>query len=413
MMTWTDEQIDSWCLSFRSYREDASAMARVRDLQQQRCRVRQEVLRHLTAFLDGRDTLQDFHAALQYQAHPDWNLFGLYGLSGTTFLKKVVQAILHQERLTQYLRSALRVPKDVQAAHQWMHTLQLFLEEIITAGQMSRAQLQPARIPFFLSVWWSIQENETWPRFTGDLRQRLLSELPLTEPTGDQIDLYFAFRERFLALKTAFGISAWELERFLLWQKQQEQGREKAMAPAVQKGRHLPLLNEASRRLHLQWLLAKIGRKVGCQVWIARQDHEKSWHDEVFGQLSIPTFLALDNISSEALLEEVAVLWFLKDEVIAAYEIVPKGEDVTASILRLYDVSLTLARRRTRLCLVLPNQHFEQVHQAFSRPLFRQQQERHQCALMSEENLTEHGEHILRWATSPTVMEDVIAFSMV
>lgn len=76
-----------------------------------------------------------------------------------------------------------------------------------------------------------------------------------------------------------------------------------------------------------------------------------------------------------------------------------------------YDFGLTRAKTRTRLCLVLPNQQFEQAHQEFSRPLFRQQQERHQCTLMSEESLTEHGEHILRWATNPAVIEDIIAFS--
>jgi hypothetical protein len=121
----------------------------------------------------------------------------------------------------------------------------------------------------------------------------------------------------------------------------------------------------------------------------------------------------LENVSSATLLDDVAVLWLLKEEVIAVFEIALNEEDITPSLLRLYDLSLTLARRRTRFCLTLPKQRFEQVHRVFSRPLFRQQQERHQCALVSEENLTEHGEHILRWATSPTVIEDIIAFSMV
>jgi hypothetical protein len=236
MMTWTDEQIDSWCRSFRSYREDSFAIAKARDLQQQRCRIRPEVLRHLTAFLDGRNTLQEFHAALQYQAHPDWNLFGIHGLSGTTFLKKLTHEILHKEQLIQHLRSALLAPKDVRDAHRWMHTLRLFLEGLIAGGQVRRAQLQPDRIPFFLSIWWHVQNGEVWPRFPGDLRQRLLKEQPLLDPMSDQIDLYFGFRERFLALKTAFGISAWELEHFLLWQKQQEQRKEKAMVSARKRG---------------------------------------------------------------------------------------------------------------------------------------------------------------------------------
>jgi hypothetical protein len=413
MVAWTDEQIDAWCLSFRSYREDSMAIAKTRDLQQQRCRIRQEVLHSLTAFLDGRNSLQEFHEALQYQAHPDWNLFGLHGLSGTTFLKTLVQKAPYKEQLTQHLRSVLLLPKDVRDAHTLMRTFHHFLEGMITVSQMSRAQLQPARVPFFLSLWWYIQESEAWPRFTGDLRQRLLSELPLPEPSGNPIDLYFSFRERFLALKTAFGISTWELEQFLLWQKQQEQKREKAVALTGQKSGQISLRNEASRRLYLQWLLAKMGRRVGCQVWIARQDQEKSWKEEGLGQLSIPVLPVLENVSSATLLEEVAVLWLLKEEVIAVFEIALNEEDITTSLLRLYDLSLTLSRRRTRFCLVLPNQHFEQAHRAFSRPLFRQQQERHQCALASEENFTEHGEHILRWATSPSVIEDIVAFSMV
>jgi hypothetical protein len=30
--------------------------------------------------------------------------------------------------------------------------------------------------------------------------------------------------------------------------------------------------------MHVQWLLARVGRKFGCRIWIAANDHNERWN---------------------------------------------------------------------------------------------------------------------------------------
>jgi hypothetical protein len=405
MMTWTDEQIDQWCLALRTYREDSVAKANALELQALRDRARQEMLLSLTYFLESQSTLQDLNAIFQQQTHYGWNVFGIRGMSGGMFFNKLIKYIPHTEQLTQQLRVALPIPTDIREGRYRMQALVLFLEGMIATGQIHRSQLQPARFPFFLSAWWHIQDEEQWPRFAGKLRQNIFQGLPLSDPVMNQIELYFAFRERFLALKESFGISAWELEHFLIWQEQQKE--KDTMSESRKTGRgNLP--NGQTRRLHLQWLLAKIGNKVGYEVWIAQQDREKSWNGESFQDLSISSLPFAESGTLKIQLENVAVLWLRKNEVITAYEIDPKSTEIVTCLLHLYDFGVACAKRQLQLCLVLPKQYFDQASFELARPLFRQQREKLRCALMSIEDLASQGEHILRWATSPEIIEDLL-----
>ena len=60
------------------------------------------------------------------------------------------------------------------------------------------------------------------------------------------------------------------------------------------------------------------------------------------------------------------------------------------------------------LCLVAPQERFEKVQFELSRPAFHMRDVQKYCALISEELLLEQEEHILRWATSPTVIDDLV-----
>lgn len=423
-MTWIDEHMDQCRLALRAYQEDKDTKAGMADLRVLRHRVRQEILQHLTSFLEGESTLQEFNTLFQQQAHCDWNIFGVRGISGGVFLNKLIKYIPHHEQLMREFRVVLSVPEDAYQGQHWMQALILFLEGTLAAGQIRRSQLQPARLPFFLSVWWHIQNEEQWPRFAGNLRRSIFRGLPLADLAANQVELYFVFREHFLALKESFGISAWELEHFLIWheQKLREQARpSEDFGEKQQKQRKYTMLelgkiergnlpNGQDRRLYLQWLLAKIGKKVGCQVWIAQQDHEKDWNGESFRHFSIPSLPFSGNSILRTQLENVAILWLRKNEVIAAYEIVSQSTEIAASLLRLYDLGVICARRQLQLCLVLPKQQFEQASFELSRPFFCQQREKLQCALLSIEDLENQAEHILRWATSLAVIEDLLFF---
>src|SRR6266849_249306 len=94
------------------------------------------------------------------------------------------------------------------------------LEGLISSQQVQRSQLQPARVPFFLSAWWHVQAPEQWPLFYLSMR-RMLMAADGTVPEGqDPVDYYFAYQARFLSLKAALGLSSWELEHLLVWHEQ-------------------------------------------------------------------------------------------------------------------------------------------------------------------------------------------------
>ena len=46
-----------------------------------------------------------------------------------------------------------------------MQALVQFLERLIVWGQVTHAKFQPARVSFFLSVWWHVQDPQQWPIF--------------------------------------------------------------------------------------------------------------------------------------------------------------------------------------------------------------------------------------------------------
>jgi hypothetical protein len=163
----------------------------------------------------------------------------------------------------------------------------------------------------------------------------------------------------------------------------------------------------SQRRTHLQWLLAQIGLKVGCQVWIAGRDHEKVWKNDLLGSLSLPSLPQLQDSAFQPLIGQIAVLWLLKNDIVAAYEI-ETTTDISASFLRLYDLGVLCSKRQVHLCMVTSKKSLEQMQFELSRPIFRRSDLRKRCTLMCEELLLQHAEHILRWATSPSVIHDII-----
>src|SRR5690606_7599773 len=94
---------------------------------------------------------------------------------------------------------------------------------------------------------------------------------------------YFAFRTAFNAVKSAIGLSSWQFEHLLaLRDKNVTKQTDAPVAPPaeiiiVEDVEDVTTQPDESTHTRIQWLLAKIGQKVGCQVWIAANDRSKSW----------------------------------------------------------------------------------------------------------------------------------------
>ena len=289
-----------------------------------------------------------------------------------------------------------------------------------------------------------MQNPERWPIFYLDIRRVLLvEERDLPRPQGP-VETYFAFQTRFLALAEGLGLFSWELEHLAAWYVQRgrnksDNGRTRASSDSKSDGHHASPEKQTgvlasgtgsknrngtaaggeedgadkdecvvSRRTHLQWLLAKLGQKVGCRVWIAARDHSKVCRGERLSNLSLPSLPIIGDATFQHIVCQIDVLWLLGNDVIAAYEIEQARSDLSTSLLRLYDLGALLPTREVHLCVVAPSDRFEKIRLELSRPALRDQGTRERCALISEELLLQQEAHILRWAGSPSVVEALI-----
>jgi len=150
-------------------------------------------------------------------------------------------------------------------------------------------------------------------------------------------------------------------------------------------------------------LLAKIGHQVGCDVWIATNDQSKSWKGERLGDLSLKVLPPLVDNTSRRIINLIDVLWLRGDDVLAAYEI-EHTTSIASGLLRLYDLDALCPTRTMHLCVVIPHPSLKRFQAVLARPAFQRLNMQKRCLIIQEETLLEHAEHILRWASSPTVI---------
>lgn len=441
-MEWTNQQIAQWQSIKQAYVVDTSAMDAYKQKKQLQLQAQQEMLKVLNTFLDDAITLREFNTTFQRKTHTEWSLFGLRGMSGGLFFNKLVKYIPQEEIFTHLLRVMLRLPIDQQSGRQQMTTFTRFLKDLVASQLAERSQLQPARIPFFLSIWWHIQETELWPIFSLDLRSAILPE-----EAGNflqcPIETYFLFKTRFLTLKHALDLDTWGLEHLILWHHSNTlSGKNCTYSLASSHSTFPSSLLSADRKedysrgavhiytstiskkgsmvykkghrstnhTYIQWLLAKIGLKIGCKVWIAINDHEKVWNEEKLGSLSLQSLPMVADAAFQQIIQHIDILWLCKNEVIAAYEIELTTADISKSLLRLSDLAVLLPKRDLQLCMVTPQRCFDTVQTELSRPIFQDHDICKRSKVIIQEHLVQNAEHILRWANGPSVVHDLALY---
>src|SRR5712692_8112117 len=188
-----------WRSRQKVYLVDRTAVGQDQAIDLQRTCVRQEILQVLNSFLDGSIGLKAFNATFQRRTHNGWNVFHVQGMSGGLFFNQLVQRVPNEETFAHLFRLMIHVPEDRREAQQRLQAFVRFLEGLIASQQVQRAQLQPARVPFFQSIWWHIQAQERWPIFYGDVRRTIMAERIPGASSPDPIEAYFSFCTRFLA----------------------------------------------------------------------------------------------------------------------------------------------------------------------------------------------------------------------
>ena len=449
----TPFQAESWRLLHEELLADADAVAEAEAWEARRGKVRPEMLKLLRRYLAGAIATEELRATVDRKTRTSWDVFGLRGLSGAMFLNRLVARVPDERALAEQLRAVLAAPDVERAARGRLRAFVRFLEGVASSVGMTRAQLQPARAAFFASMWWHLQQPEEWPGFHLSARRAMQMEEGLYVPTGDPVTDYFAFRAAFRATAAALGVGAWRLEYLCWWRDsylrrtdvdaepyydpgvtRRPPGRRRGAAgggggelarrtppPAAAPGRAVavreptpaglgagapPAGEEPLGHTHVQWLLAKIGRRLGCRVWIAANDRARSWNGEPLASLSVERLPPLGiDADTQRLIGLIDVVWLRgSNQVAAAFE-VEHTTSVFSGLLRMADLAALSPNLNFPLYIVAPAERLEKVRRELLRPTFQTLELHRRCAFFSSESLAETADSIMRWASGPGAID--------
>lgn len=433
VITLSDSQIEKFHSLFEKFQADLQQVDFYRQLDQRRLVAKEEMLAFLDSYLTDQISTKQLKDTFDRKTRTEWNCFGFKGMSGAMFLNKLVNHISDSDALTNQLRSVLKAPTTMNDGEIQMQAFLRFIEGLISSNQVTKQQLQPARTPFFISAWWHLQDTEVWPVFYPNTRQSFELE-GLYISTQDPIKDYFTFRESYLSLAKALGLNSWNLEHLFAWQRQQnndsmksdeviEESITEQMVSSVSSANEQesaiittePSQEEedkqaASSHTHIQWLLAKIGRKLGCQIWIAINDRNRVWQGERLGDLSLKSLpnLGMDS-DSQQIISLIDVLWLKGTKAVAAAFEVEHTTSIYSGLLRMSDLVASSPNINFPLYIISPAVRLKQVRRELSRPTFQTLGLHNRCGFFSEEKLIEEADGIMRWASDPSAINKLAA----
>jgi hypothetical protein len=406
----SDVQIERWRLLLQERQQDEEELQHRRKSDAQRRNARKEMLALLASFLHEEIDLESFRETFDLNTRNEWDVLGFKGMSGAMFLNTLVKYLPDQGEVAAELREVLPVPDSVEHGRRRMQHFYSYLSSVIRDSQVTKRQVQPARIPFFVSGWWHLQDLETWPIFYTSGR-RALEQDSIYEATGDAVSDYFRFRDCFLNLATALGCTSWEMEHLLSWKDERKSTVEQPTpstdaATSDEELSVTPAETEELDHTYIQWLLARIGRSTGCRVWIAANDHNRTWKGQRLGDLSIEQLprLGLDE-ESQRIIGYIDVIWIQGYKRVAAAFEVEHTTSIYSGLLRMADLVALSPNLNFPLYIVSPESRLDKVKRELSRPTFQTLGLHEQCGYFSFEALNHDAESIMRWASDPDAIE--------
>jgi hypothetical protein len=429
-------QIESWRLLWREYARDRAAQADRRVWESHRARVRPQIVALVGRFLTGEINVGGLRAAFDVRTKTDWDAFGLQSTSGAMFLNTLVKYTPDTSALDAALRDAIPAPEDDAEARARLAIFAAFIREArLGASPLGARILHESHVPFFVSMWWHLEVPRRWPLFHPSMRRALEAEDQIYVPRADPAEDYLAFRNAFATLVGVLDADSWAVEHLCWWHVRREpQGDERPVTTKVRRRPATavvspliagtlprvrePLLDDArpsaaepvpatalGRHTHVQWLLATLGRTLGCRVWIAANDHPREWDGQHLGALSVDRLppLGLD-IEAERLVALIDVVWLLgANEIAAAFE-VERTTSVHSGLLRMADLAALSPNLSFPLYVVTPRARLDRVRRELSRPTFRRIGLHRRCGFFAEEDLIDAAAGIARWAADPGVV---------
>lgn len=412
MTVMAETQLGVWREREAERRKDVAEIEFNRKRDERRREVRQEMLAFLDDFLNSRISLQQFKDTFDRKTRTEWDVFGLKGMSGAMFLNTLVKYLPDQQDVVKHLRGVLSNPNNAAEGSTRLQAFYDYLISLIQQGVVTRRQVQPSRATFFVSSWWHIQSAEMWPPHYISAQRALLADNLIAE-SDDPIADYFAFREIFLALMDGLTLPAWEVEHLLGWYDERPSSTPtperpephvvEAIDPSPANAGETPA--EGRAHTHMQWLLAKLGRKFGCKVWIAANDHNARWNSDRLGDFSLPTLPNLGlGVESQRITNLIDVIWIGdRNKVVAAFEI-ESTTSIYSGILRMSDLMADMPNLTFPLYLIIPVERTDKVQRELRRPTFEVLGLQDHCSFITFEDLVRESDVMLRWADRPSAI---------
>ncbi|MCH8295733.1 hypothetical protein IH992_32035 [Candidatus Poribacteria bacterium] len=150
----------------------------------------------------------------------------------------------------------------------------------------------------------------------------------------------------------------------------------------------------------IQWWLAKLGREIGGDVWIAANDHRRKFNDQPLNQLSLDALPPLGiKEETQGAIRLIDVLWLDENEVTAAFEI-ECTTSIYSGLLRLSDLLASSPNLITPLYIVAPEKRRNQVRRELLRPTFKRLKLHEKCRYIPAETFVQQAPSMTQWISS-------------
>jgi len=128
----------------------------------------------------------------------------------------------------------------------------------------------------------------------------------------------------------------------------------------------------ATRHTEVQHALLMLGRDMGFDLWVARNDRQKTWKGATLGTITglvdrLPTQF---NEATNRTIELIDVLWLKGNSIVAAFE-VEATTSVYSGLLRMSDLLALQPNLSINLFLVAPDDRRDKVESELLRPTFK------------------------------------------
>jgi hypothetical protein len=167
----------------------------------------------------------------------------------------------------------------------------------------------------------------------------------------------------------------------------------------------------STRHTEIQYALLALGRDMGFELWVARNDRSKVWDGTNLGSLpgmvdQLPTQF---NEATNRTIELIDVLWLKGNSIVAAFE-VEATTSVYSGLLRMSDLLALQPNLSINLFLVAPDDRRDKVESELMRPTFKLREKplAFLCGFLGFDSLVEKLEGIQQLGLASSLKPDFL-----